>query len=162
MDASFIHRFIDASGRPTYVYERRAFLLLEAVLLAACALPVVTGWRSAATYALAALLRLAEAELKREDASVAGRHAERGGVSPLPPEKAARAARRSRALEVVGWLWPVLLAAAGAAEAGTLTLAAGAGLWATLCRWFWARRVLPAWRTSRVAWQAARTTEGGA
>jgi hypothetical protein len=149
-----IHRRLDRRARPTFVYERAATLLLEVVLLIACAVAAVTGWRSLIAAGLVGVLRLYETELRREDASVLGRHKERGGVSPLPPEKVARAAHRERSLEVVTWLWPGLTSLVMAAEAGPITVTAIAAISATLVRATWGRVVMPRWRASRVAWRA--------
>lgn len=156
----FIHRHIDRTKRPTYIYERAAFLLVEVALLVACAVPVVTSVRAAALAILVGALRLHEAELRREDASVTGRHAERGGVSPLPAAKEAQAQRRARALELVSWAWPSLTTVLLAADQRTPAAAWMVAVLAALVRAAWARLVMPAWRRSRVAWRTARDTIG--
>lgn len=151
-----IHQFLDASKRRTYVYERAAFLALEVALLVACAVPTIVGWRSGVAALIVGCLRLYEAELRREEASVTGRHKELGGVADLPPEKVARAASRTRALEVVGWLWPILTTMVASADAGRLSAGAALGVGATIVRWVWSRRIMPRWRASRLAWRMSK------
>ena len=150
-----IHHHLDRQTRPTFVYERAATLALEVMLLVACALPAVTGWRSCIAAGLVGVLRLYETELRREDASVLGRHKERGGVSALPAEKVARAGHRERALEVVTWVWPGMTALVMAAEVGPIIATAIAAIGATLVRAAWGRMIMPRWRASRVAWRAS-------
>ncbi len=156
----FLHRWIDRSTRPTYVYERAVFLGLEVALLVACAVPVATSVRAVALAILVGALRLHEAELRREDGSVMGRHTERGGVLPLPEHKHARARQRANALEIVSWAWPSLTTVLLAADQRTPFVAWTVALGAGLVRAAWSRAVMPAWRRSRVAWRTARDTIG--
>jgi len=148
-----IHRAIDASGVETYIFERAAFLLLELVLLALGALPVVTDLRSGIFVAGVGILRLTEAEVRREEASVMGRHRERGGISELPEHKRKRAAWRARMLERMSWYWPSLVLFALAAASRSYGAALWVGLGSVLVRAAWARLVMPAWRRSRIAWR---------
>lgn len=156
---SFIHKYLDKSRRKTFEYERAANFILEIVLLVVGALPVVTSIRSGLAYGLIAILRLYETEIRREDASVAGRHAERGGVLPLPSEKVARAEQRAKTLAVVTWVWPGLAAIVQAAESRLWGVVFLVSLGATLVRVLWGRVIMPAWRKSRIEWQTARDSE---
>lgn len=156
----FIHRHLDRSPRPTYAYERAGFLLVEGLLLVVCAVPVVTSTRAALLAIVVGALRLHEAELRREDASVVGRHAERGGISPLPAHKEARARQRANALEIISWAWPSLTTVLLAVDQPTPIAACAVALVAGIARATWSRAVMPAWRRSRVAWRTARDTIG--
>jgi hypothetical protein len=161
MSLASIHRFIDARQWPTYRYEQLAALGLEAMLLYACALPVATDWRGRIVLTLVGILRGIETEARREEASVMGRHAERGGVLPLPGHKVARAAARARLLEIVSWIWPGLILIALAVEARQITMATLLAIGAGLVRAAWSRWTMPAWRRSRVAWRAAHPSAEG-
>ncbi len=154
-----VHKCLDKSSRKTFEYERAANFLLELVLLVVGALPIVTGIRSGLAYGLVAALRLYETELRREDASVAGRHAERGGVLPLPSEKVTRAAQRTKTLAVVTWIWPGLAAIVQAAESKLFGVVLLVSVGTTLVRVAWGRVLMPAWRGSRLAWQNAHQSE---
>ncbi len=156
---SFIHKYLDKSRRKTFEYERAANFLLEFVLLVVGALPIVTSVRSGLAYGLVAVLRLYETELRREDASVAGRHAERGGVLPLPSEKVARAEQRTKTLALVTWIWPGLAALVQAAESKLFGVVLLVSVGTTLVRVAWGRVLMPAWRKSRVEWKTVREAE---
>lgn len=149
-----IHRFLDRSSWKTYAYERLVSLLFEAVLLLVCALPLVRSWRSALAQIAILILQLHASEVRRELASIDGRHAEAGGVSPLPEAKAALRAKLERHLDLVSWVWPGLAAAVTAVESRSVALGAVLGLLATLARVAWGRALFPAWRRSRLAWRA--------
>lgn len=152
----WIHRYLDKSSRKTFEYERAANFVLEFVLLAVAAFPIVTSLRSAFAYSLIAALRLFETELRREDASVSGRHAEHGGVLPLPSQKARRAEQRTKILAVVTWVWPGLAAVVQAAESKQWGVVFWVSVGTTLVRVIWGRIIMPTWRKSRVEWQMQR------
>lgn len=154
-----LHRWLDRSARPTFAYERVTTLVVETLLLVLCAIPGVTGLRSAVAASLIGVLRLVETELQREEASVMGRHIEQGGVSALPPAKEARAATRRKTMELVAWTWPALTLMLQAAERGRGGIALLIAIGATLLRVAWYRRAMPWWRRSRVAWRSAQAQD---
>ena len=150
-----IHCFIDRSGLPTWVWERRVRVLLETLLLVACAAPVATGWRSFIAQALVGALRLHQAENGREKASIIGRFAEAGGPTDLmlPAHKKARVCVLDARDEIMTWVWPVLVPVVSAAEASAFSLALVAGILATLARVGFDKLAMPAWRKSRLEWR---------
>jgi hypothetical protein len=150
-----IHAFIDRSGLPTWVWERRVRILLETLLLVACAAPVVTGWRSLVAQALVGALRLHQAENGREKASIIGRFAEIGGPTDLmlPAHKKARVLVLDARDTIMTWIWPVIVPILCAAETSAFNLALVAGILATLARVAFDKLAIPAWRKSRLEWR---------
>jgi hypothetical protein len=150
-----IHALIDRSGLSTWVWERRVRILLETILLIACAAPVVTGWRSLVAQALVGALRLHQAETGREKASILGRAKEAGLVTepclPYPKRNRLRALDACDAL--ITWVWPVLVPIVSAAETSSFNMALVAGILATLARVAFDKLVMPAWRKSRLEWR---------
>jgi hypothetical protein len=150
-----IHAFIDRSGLPTWIWERRVRILLETLLLVACAAPVVTGWRSFIAQALVGTLRLHQAENAREKASVIGRFAEAGGPMDLmlPAHKKARVRVLDARDTLISWVWPVLVPIVSAAETSAFNFALAAGILATVARVAFDKLAIPAWRKSRLEWR---------
>jgi hypothetical protein len=148
-----IHQLIDRSGLPTWVYERRVRILLETILLVACAVPVVTGWRSFVAQVLVGALRLHQAENGREKASILGRYAELNDGDPYSA-LAMHKQRRIKILDnrdaIMTWIWPVLAPIVSAAENSTFNLTLAAGILATLARVAFDKLAVPAWRKSRL------------
>ena len=151
-----IHRFIDRSGLPTFVLERRVRILLETILLVACAVPVITGWRSLVAQVLVGALRLHQAENGREKASIIGR-AKESGLFLEPSTLAREKVKRLLVLEnrdaIMTWTWPVLVPIVSAAETSAFTLALAIGILATLARAGFDKLAMPAWRKSRLKWR---------
>lgn len=148
-----IHAFIDRSGLPTWVWERRVRVLLETLLLVVCAAPVVTGWRSFMAQALVGTLRLHQAENGREKASILGRYTELNDGEPhsnLTLHKQARIKILDARDALITWIWPVLVPIVSAAETSTFNLALVVGILATLARVAHDKLVIPAWRKSRL------------
>lgn len=151
-----IHRFIDRSGLPTFVWERRVRILLETILIVVCAAPVVTGWRSLVAQALVGALRLHQAENGREKASIIGR-AKESGLFLEPTTLAREKVKRLLVLEnrdaIITWAWPVIVPIVSAAETSAFTLALAIGILATLTRVGFDKLAIPAWRKSRLEWR---------
>jgi hypothetical protein len=151
-----IHAFIDRSGLPTWVWERRVRILLETLLLVACAAPVVTGWRSFIAQALVGALRLHQAENAREKASITGR-AKEAGLFLEPTTMAREKVKRLLILDnrdaIMTWIWPVLIPIVSAAETSAFGLALAAGILATVARVAFDKLAIPAWRKSRLEWR---------
>lgn len=151
-----IHVFIDRSGLPTWVWERRVRVLLETLLLVACAAPVVTGWRSFVAQVLVGVLRLHQAENTREKASITGR-AKEAGLFLEPTTMAREKVKRLLILDnrdaIVTWIWPVLIPIVSAAETSAFSLALVVGMLATLARVGFDKLAMPAWRKSRLEWR---------
>jgi hypothetical protein len=153
-----LHRFIDHSGLPTFVWERRVRILLETILLIGCAAPVITGWRSLLAQVLVGALRLHQAENGREKASIIGR-AKESGLATEPDLIFSKRAR-IRILEnrdaLITWTWPVLVPIVSASETWAFTWALVIGILATLARAGFDKLAMPAWRKSRLAWKGIR------
>ena len=151
-----MHSFIDRSSLPTFVWERRVRILLETILLVACAVPVVTGWRSLLAQFLVGALRLHQAENGREKASILGRYAELNNGEPYPVLAAHKQAR-IKILDardaIITWTWPVIVPIVSAAETSAFTLALAIGILATLARVGFDKLAIPAWRKSRLEWR---------
>lgn len=150
-----LHRFIDRSSLPTWVWERRVRILLETILLIACAVPVITGWRSLVAQVLVGALRLHQAENGREKASIIGRFVEVGGPPDLmlPAHKKARVRILDNRDALMTWIWPVLAPIVSAAETSTFNLVLVAGILATLSRVAFDKLAMPAWRKSRLEYR---------
>lgn len=151
-----MHSFIDRSGLPTFVWERRVRILLETILLVACAASVVTGWRSLVAQVLVGALRLHQAENGREKASILGRYAELNDGEPysvLAAHKQARIKILDARDALITWTWPVIVPIVSAAEASVFTLALVIGILATLARAGFDKLAMPAWRKSRLEWR---------
>jgi hypothetical protein len=151
-----IHAFIDRSGLSTWVWERRVRILLETILLIACAAPVVTGWRSLVAQALVGALRLHQAENGREKSSFVSRHNETRCVDVylvFPPEKRERLRVIDARDAIIAWTWPVVVPIVSAAETSAFNLALVAGILATLVRVAFDKLAMPAWRKSRLEWR---------
>lgn len=148
-----IHTLIDRSGLPTWVWERRVRVLLELILLVACAAPVITGWRSFVSQMLVGALRLHQAENGREKASIIGR-AKEAGLFLEPTTMAREKVKRLLVLEnrdaLITWTWPVIVPIVSAAETSAFSSALAAGILATLARVAFDKLAMPAWRKSRV------------
>ena len=156
---SKIHRFIDRSGLPTFVWERRARILLETILLVACAAPVITGWRSLVAQVLVGALRLHQAENGREKASILTRFAELTESFPhsdLAEIKQSRIKILDARDAIMTWVWPVLVPIVGASETSAFTLALVVGILATFARVAFDKLAMPAWRKSRLEWKGIR------
>lgn len=156
-----IHAFIDRSGIPTWVWERRVRILLETLLLIACAAPVVTGWRSFVAQVLVGALRLHQAENGREKASILGRAKEAGLVTEpdLHEHKKARVRILDARDTLITWIWPVLVPIVSAAETSTFNSALAAGILSTLARVAFDKLAIPAWRESRLDWRKLRKSQ---
>lgn len=157
-----IHRLIDRAesrfGLRTHHFEAAHRVLFEAFLLALCAVPGVSGWRSLVAALLVNALRLCAAETGRRKASILGRAKEDGLVvePDLAPEKLAKLREIDEEEAWHTWAWPGLAMAVAAAELQTFTAALALGVGTTLARAWYDKRSLPAWRRSRLAWKAER------
>jgi len=153
-----IHQLIDRSGLPTWVWERRVRVLMETLLLVACAVPVIAGWRSLVAQVLVGALRLHQAETGREKASIIGRAKEAGLATE--PDLHYQKRNRLRELEtcdaLITWAWPVLVPIVSAAETGSFTMVLVLGILATLARVTFDKLAMPRWRKSRLAWKETR------
>lgn len=151
-----IHAFIDRSGLPTWVWERRVRILLETTLLVVCAAPVITGWCSFVAQVLVGVLRLHQAENGRERASIIGR-AKETGLFLEPTTMAREKVKRLLVLDnrdaLITWIWPVLVPIVGAAETSAFNLVLAVGTLATLARVAFDKLMMPAWRKSRLEWR---------
>jgi hypothetical protein len=152
-----VHSFLDRSLVPTWKYERAVRVALETLLLIACAVPVVTGWRSLIAQAIVCALRLHQAEVGREKASILGRAKEHGFIlDPLMGlEKKKRLAVLDARDAIITWVWPVLVPVVSAAETSAWTWALGIGIIATIVRVWFDKWAMPKWRASRVEWRKA-------
>ena len=161
MLAAFILWFLRRpTAAATWRYERRAFLAVEVLCLAAVVLVAPAGAARTAAL-LVAPLALWQAELSREAASAERRRAEedaRRGVerSALHCDVLVRRNDASRA--VVAWLWPALGTALPAAVAGAIVRPALVALAVTLVRMFRDRVAYPAWRAWWVRARAETAT----
>lgn len=158
----FIHRLIDRAearfGIRTHHFEAAHRVLFEVFLLALCAVPGVSGWRSALAALLVNALRLRAAETGRRKASILGRAKEAGLVvdPDLAPYKLAQLREIEEEEAWHTWAWPGLAMVVAAAEMRSFTAALVLGAGATLARAWYDKRALPAWRRSRLAWKARR------
>ena len=153
---SKLHSFLDHSSVPTWKYERAVRVAMEAILLVACAAPVVTGWKSLLAQIIVGALRLHQAEVGREKASIMSRAKEQGlflEPSTMGKEKAKRLRVLDAREAIISWVWPVLVPIVTAAETNTWTLVLAAGIAATVMRVVFDKVVIPNWRTSRVGWR---------
>ena len=151
-----INRALDRARAPTYVFERAATLAIETALLIAGAVATVRSLPEGIAAAIVAGLQLTATELRREEASVAARHRERGAITilPLPLHKQARALERAKALKIITWFWPSAIMVVAAAPSGRVAWPALVATIAALVRAAWSELVMPLWRRSRVLWRA--------
>jgi hypothetical protein len=156
-----VHRHLDTKPkwRQTWEYERAARISLEIVLLVACAIPVIMGWRSAFGQFVLFMLRVWSTWMTHEARSIRGRGKEQGHTITNLPEHKQRALTNFEQAEIlISWVWPGLLVLIPAVETWTFTLAAGLNLVATMIRITFDTVILPAWRKSRLAWKARPKT----
>lgn len=155
---SRIHSFLDRSSVPTWRYERAVRITMETLLLIACAVPVITGWRSLVAQLIVGALRLHQAENGREKASIVGRFAEAGEPTTLmlPARKKARLAVLDARDAIITWSWPVVVPIVSAAETSAWSWALALGIAATLVRAWFDKWAMPKWRASRVEWRKNR------
>jgi len=155
---SYVHSFLDRSSVPTWQYERAVRVAMETILLVACAVPVVTGWRSLLAQIIVGALRLHQAEVGREKTSILSRAKEQGlflEPSTMGKEKAKRLNVLDAREAIIAWVWPVLVPLVAAAETNARTLVLGIGIVATVARVVFDKVVILNWRTSRVGWRKA-------
>ena len=155
---SKLHSFLDHSSVPTWKYERAVRVAMEAILLVACAAPVVTGWKSLLAQIIVGALRLHQAEVGREKASIVSRAKEQGlflEPSTMGKEKAKRLRVLDAREAIISWVWPVLVPIVTAAETNTWTLVLVIGIIATIVRVWFDKWAMPKWRASRVEWRKA-------
>jgi hypothetical protein len=156
-----VHSFLDRSSVPTWKYERAVRVAMETILLVACAAPVVTGWRSLLAQIIVGALRLHQAEVGREKASIIGRAYEHRLLPALDLPTAKR--NLIHAIEkreaIIAWVWPVLVPLVAAAETNAWTLVLVVGIVATIVRIWFDKWVTPNWRTNRVDWRKANLVQ---
>jgi len=153
---SYVHSFLDRSLVPTWKYERAVRVALETILLVACAVPVVTGWKSLLAQIIVGALRLHQAETGREKVSILSRAKEQGlflEPSTMGKEKAKRLHVLDARESIIAWVWPVLVPLVASAETNSWTLVLGIGIVATVVRAAFDKVVILKWRTSRVEWR---------
>ena len=154
-----IHVLVGRSGLPTFIWERRVRVLLETLLLIACAAPVVTGWRSFLAQALVAALRLHQAENGWEKANII-RRAKETGLFLEPSTMAREKVRRLLVLEnrdvLITWTWPALVPIVSAAETRAIGWTVAIGIVVTLIRIGFDKLTMSAWRKSRLEWRGTR------
>jgi hypothetical protein len=154
---SKLHSLLDRSSRPTWQYERAVRVLLETLLLIACAAPVVTGRHSLIAQVIVGALRLHQAEVGREKASIIGRAKEHGFI--LDPLMGLTKKKRLAILDardaIITWFWPVLVPIVSASETNAFTWALGIGIIATMIRVWFDKWAMPKWRAGRVEWRKA-------
>jgi hypothetical protein len=157
LTVNLLHSFLDRSSVPTWKYERAVRVAMEALLLVACAAPVVTGWKSLLAQTIVGTLRLHQAEVGREKASILSRPKEQGLIAEpmLIFSKRQRLALLDKREAIIAWVWPVLVPLVAAAETNAWTLVVGIGIVATIARIVFDKVVIPKWRTSRVGWRKA-------
>jgi len=157
-----VHSFLDRSSVPTWKYERAVRVAMETILLAACAAPVVAGWKSLLAQVIVGALRLHQAEVGREKTSILSRAKEQGlflEPSTMGKEKARRLNVLDAREAIIAWVWPVLVPLVAAAETNAWTLVLGIGIVATIVRVVFDKVVIPNWRTDRVGWRKANTLQ---
>ena len=151
-----VHSFLDRSSVLTWKYERAVRVAMETILLVVCAAPVVTGWRSLIAQALVGALRLHQAEVGREKASIMSRAKEQG-LFLEPSTMGKGKAKRLHVLDareaIIAWVWPVLVPLVAAAETNAWTWVLVVGVMATLARIAFDKWAMPKWRASRVGWR---------
>lgn len=149
------HSFLDRSSVPTWKYERAVRVTMETILLVVCAAPVVTGWRSLLAQIIVGALRLHQAEVGREKASIMSRPKEQGLIAEpmLIFSKRQRIAVLDAREAIIAWVWPVLVPLVSVAETNAWTWALQFGFFATLIRVGFDKWVMPRWRASRVEWR---------
>ena len=154
---SKLHSFLDCSSVPTWKYERAVRVAIEAILLVACAAPAVIGWKSLLAQVIVGALRLHQAEVGREKASIVSRSKEQGLiVEPmLIFSKRQRIAVLDAREAIIAWVWPVLVPLVSAAETNAWTLVLVVGIVATIVRVWFDKWAMPKWRKSRVEWRKA-------
>jgi len=153
---SYVHSFLDRSSVPTWQYERAVRVAMEMILLVACAVPVVTGWKSLLAQVIVGALRLHQAEVGREKTSILSRAKEQGlflEPSTMGKEKAKRLNVLDARESIIAWVWPVLVPLVASAETNSWTLVLGIGIVATVVRAAFDKVVILKWRTSRVEWR---------
>lgn len=150
-----VHSFLDRSSVPTWKYERAVRVLMETTLLVACAVPVITGWKSLLAQIIVGALRLHQAEVGREKASIIGRAYEHKLLPALdlPTVKRNLIHAIEKREAIIAWVWPVLVPLVAAAETNAWTLVLAVGIVATIVRVWFDKWVMPKWRTSRVKWR---------
>jgi len=158
---SYVHSFLDRSSVPTWKYERAVRVAMETILLVACAAPVVTGWRSLLAQIIVGALRLHQAEVGREKASIMSRPKEQGLIAEpmLIFSKRQRIAVLDKREAIIAWFWPVLVPLVAAAETNAWTLVLVVGIVATFVRIWFDKWVIPNWRTNRVDWRKANLVQ---
>ncbi len=150
---NWIHSFLDRSPVDTWRYEKRVRVALETLLLIACAAPVVTGWRSFIAQLVVGALRLHQAEMAREKASIWSRPTLMSTPPVLIFSKRQRISELEKRDQIISWTWPVFVPMVQAAETRAFGVAVALGIVATLVRVWFDRWAMPMWRKSRVEWR---------
>lgn len=156
---SWIHSKIDTSGKQTNVWESRAYvgrelLLLSASLAASLSLSDLRSWIPALVGAVAALH---QGEGKRAKASIIRVHAEFGNEAPkLPPFKQFLVDGYNNREKFYLWFWPLFSSFLAAGYARSVSATLVIALLAGYVRAAWENNWFPAWRRSRLGWKVVR------